>query len=81
MKTRTLFLSLLCLVLPMATAGQTAATGYAVTNFATGFPNSGSLGPVGLTFDASGNLFVGDFVTGVLYKFAQQEGLPPRPHR
>lgn len=75
MKIRTLFLSLLCLVLPMASAGQTAATGYAVTNFVTGLPNNGSVGPAGLAFDASGNLFVGDFITGVLYKFGPAGGV------
>jgi streptogramin lyase len=75
MKTRALFLSLLWLLLPMASAGQTAATGYAVTNFATGFPNDGSVGPAGLAFDASGNLFVGDFITGVLYKFGPTGGV------
>lgn len=76
MKTRALFLSLLGLLLPVASLGQTAAAGYAVTDFATGFPNGfGGIGPIGLAFDASGNLFVGDYFTGFLYKFGPAGGI------
>ncbi len=57
----------------------TAATGFAATNFATGFLttpfDSSSLGPIGLAFDASGNLFVGDPVNGFLYKFGPAGGV------
>ena len=64
-----------CMLLAVASIGQavagTAAPGYAVTDFATGFVNSGigGIGPIGLAFDASGNLFVGNYFTGFLYKF------------
>ena len=62
--TRTMmFVCLVGLITAMpAHAGQ-AAPGYAATDFATGFVNSGSfgIGPIGLAFDASGNLFVGDY--------------------
>src|SRR5262249_4169633 len=75
-KTRA-FLFVLCLLAPMVSSGQaTAASGYAVTSFATGFVNSGTngIGPIGLAFDASGNLFVGDYFTGFLYRFPPQGG-------
>jgi len=53
----------------------TAAPGFAVTTFASGFPNSSCVGPIGLAFDPNGNLLVGDFPTGVLYKFPPQGGV------
>src|SRR5262245_21780369 len=59
-------------------ASATAASGYAVSDFATGFVNSGvpnGLGPIGLAFDPSGNLFVGNYVTGFLYKFPPTGGV------
>ena len=77
MKTRTFLLSILCLLAPVVSLGQTAASGYAVSNFATGFANSGTngIGPIGLAFDANGNLFVGDYTTGFLYKFGPGGGV------
>jgi len=59
---------------PKISAQGTAAPGYAVTDFATDFPNSG-IGPIGLAFDATGNLFVGDYATGFLYKFGSGGGV------
>jgi hypothetical protein len=59
-----------------------AATGYKVTDFATEFPNSGlprGAGPIGLTFDASGDLFVMDYITGFLYKFGPAGGVASAP--
>ncbi len=53
----------------------TTAPGFAATNFATGFVNNGSIGPIGITFDASGNLFVGDIVNGFIYKFGPGGGV------
>jgi hypothetical protein len=58
---------------PTAIVGQ-AAAGYAVTDFATGFPNGGAIGPIGLAFDASRNLFVMDLANGILYKFGPAGG-------
>ncbi len=68
---------LACLLLPMASFGQaaTAAPGFAITNFATGFVNNGSIGPIGIALDASGNLFVGDFINGFVYKFGSAGGV------
>ena len=67
------------LVLSAASAGwafasATAAGGYAVTNFATGFANN-VFGPIGLAFDTSGNLFVIDKSNGFLYKFGPAGGV------
>ncbi len=53
-----------------------AASGFAVTNFATGFFASGyCCGPIGVAFDPSGNLFVMDAGNGFLYKFGSAGGL------
>jgi len=53
-----------------------AAAGYSVTNFATGFgTNGGIIGPIGLAFDSAGNLYVGDYVTGFIYKFGPGGGV------
>lgn len=52
-----------------------AAPGYSVTNFATGFANAGGLGPIGVAFDSAGNLYVGDYVTGFIYKFGPGGGV------
>ncbi len=51
------------------------ASGYAATDFATGFVNNGSIGPAGLAFDASGNPYVGDIVNGFIYKFGPGGGV------
>ena len=55
-------------------AQGTAAPGYAVTDFATGFTDFNGVGPLGLAFDASGNLFVGNWATWFLYKFGAAGG-------
>jgi hypothetical protein len=54
----------------------TVAPGYALTDFATGFNTAGGcVGPIGLAFDASGNLIVGDPANGLLYKFGPNGGV------
>src|SRR2546428_13591336 len=59
---------------------QVAASGFAVTDFATGFlsGNSGGCfpcGPLGLASDSSDNLFVMDPLTGFIYKFGPSGGV------
>lgn len=71
---------LICLVLAVSSFAQTivstAAPGYAATDFATGFAfGPGGVGPVGLAFDASGNLFVGNHFNGFVYKFGPGGGV------
>lgn len=58
-----------------AVGNAQAAAGYSVSSFATGFGTSGAIGPIGLAFDASGNLYVGDYATGLLYKFGHGGGV------
>src|SRR5207245_1088030 len=59
---------------PNTSAQVSAAPGYAVTDFATGFTSFGGVGPMGLAFDASGSLFVGDWSNSFLYKFGPAGG-------
>ncbi|HXJ71289.1 MAG TPA: hypothetical protein VNM37_00505, partial [Candidatus Dormibacteraeota bacterium] len=55
----------------------TAAPGYAVSTFASSFQLDcfTGVGPIGLAFDASGNLLVGDAQNNGLYKFGPQGGI------
>src|ERR1043166_1264355 len=68
-----------CLLLAGPRVGQAVAVdrvpGYAATDFATGFVNVGGIGPIGVAFDPSGNLFVGNYTTGFLYKFGPAGGV------
>jgi hypothetical protein len=63
------------LLMSLAVVGQafayTAASGYAVSDFATGFAN---VGPIGLAFDASRHLYVMQYPQGILYKFPTTGG-------
>jgi len=54
----------------------TAAPGYAVTTFASNFPVDCflNIGPIGLVFNASGNLLVGDRNNQNIYLFGPQGG-------
>ena len=80
--TMLLGLSMVPVAIHPAQATIAPAADYVVTNFATGFPSSTSLcnfngkgcGPIGLAFDASGNLFVTDINNGGLYKFPPAGG-------
>jgi DNA-binding beta-propeller fold protein YncE len=51
------------------------APGFAVTDFATGFPNTGAVGPVGVAFDSNNNLLAMDYANGVLYRFGPLGGV------
>ncbi|HWP53721.1 MAG TPA: Calx-beta domain-containing protein, partial [Pyrinomonadaceae bacterium] len=55
----------------------TAAPGWAVSTFASSFPHDcfTGIGPIGLTFDASGNLLVGAAQNNGIYKFGSQGGI------
>jgi len=62
------------LVLPLSSHAQ-VATGYSVSNFVTGFTaNVSGAGPIGLAFDSAGNLYVGEYASGFLYKFGKSGG-------
>jgi hypothetical protein len=65
------------LLMTLGLAGQafayTAASGYAVTDFATGFSDT-NIGPIGLAFDASNHLYVMKYPDGILYKFGTSGG-------
>jgi hypothetical protein len=51
------------------------ATGFVADNIFYGDVNFGCTGAAGLAFDSSGNLFVNDFPTGIIYKFPPGGGV------
>ncbi len=57
--------------MPASASGYTAADGYAISDYATGFPidKVGNWGPIGVAFDDSDNLYVSDNADGHLYRF------------
>ncbi|MHB8576272.1 MAG: Ig-like domain-containing protein, partial [Dehalococcoidia bacterium] len=59
---------------PCATGTPAAAAGYAFSIFASGFANGNCAGPIGVTFDPAGNLWVGNVFNGLLYKFGPAGG-------
>ena len=66
---------------PCSSAGRyglgTAAPGYAVSTFASNFPQTdcnNGVGPVGVAFDTGGNLLVSDWDNDLLYKFGPEGG-------
>jgi hypothetical protein len=70
-----LSLLLLGLGLNVASAASTPAPGWAVSQFATGFPDGGSIGPIGVTFDTAGNLLAANWGGDHnLYKFGPAGG-------
>ena len=59
----------------------TTASGFAATDFATGFVTfGGRVAPIGLAFDASGNLYAGTSQTVSSTSSALRVVSPPRPH-
>ncbi len=46
----------------------------AASTFATGFPNNGAVGPIGLAFDSAANFYVGDYIAGTVIKLAPGGG-------
>ena len=82
MTTRTALLAFLLLLLTMASFGQTAANGYAVTTMVTGFASqSYGVGPTGLALDTAGNIYVsecycvGSSPTQGIYRFSSVGGI------
>jgi streptogramin lyase len=59
------------LALPATAPAYHAAPGYQAGDYATGFPIAGCCGwgPIGVAFDASDNLYVGDAADGHIYRF------------
>jgi RHS repeat-associated protein len=57
------------------TTSQPTTTGFNAQPFATEFPESSGLGPIGLTFDRADNLLVTDPNNGQLYKFGPEGGV------
>ncbi|HEY1593531.1 MAG TPA: hypothetical protein VGF81_17165 [Solirubrobacteraceae bacterium] len=57
--------------LPAAAGAYSTTSGYAATDYATGFPESpvNDWGPIGVAFDTSDNLYVADTVDGNVYRF------------
>ncbi len=64
------------LAAPLSAQGAgTASPGFAVNDFATGFPTENRFGPMGLAFDSHGTLFAVDNTDGNLYKFPPTGGV------
>ncbi len=66
-------LSLIVLITSMIWAA-TAASGWSVSTFASGFINNTAYGPIGIASDGKGNIYVQDYVSGGLYKFGHAGG-------
>ncbi len=56
---------------------QAGSAGFVAQPFATEFPNENTEGPIGVTFDPAGNLYVGDVANSQLYKFGSPGGAAP----
>ncbi len=65
------------LELPAAAQVEESAPDFAVQPFATGFASSASpaIGPVGLAFDSTNTLYVGNYADGFLYRFDATGGV------
>jgi hypothetical protein len=59
---------------PAAEGAGFASPGFAVSDFATGFPTGGRFGPMGVAFDGHGKLFAVDNTDGNLYRFSSAGG-------
>src|SRR5271166_2317656 len=44
--------------------------GFTLSTFATGFPDSPGIGPIGIAFPSTGGVLVGDYANGGIYQFA-----------
>ena len=62
----------------LGVASPVAGSGFAVSNFATGFisPQANGLcfGPTGMAYDSSGNMYVATYFEGNIYKFGSSGG-------
>jgi sugar lactone lactonase YvrE len=70
---------LVTLVGALVAAGGASAidgvNGYQATPYATGFSTANNMGPIGLAFDGSGNLYASQFWWNQLYRFAPGGGV------
>jgi hypothetical protein len=70
---------LVALVAALVGAGGASAidgvNGYKATPYATGFSSANGIGPIGLAFDGSGNLYASQFWFNQVYKFAPGGGV------
>src|ERR1700704_1553731 len=66
---------LLALGASAAAAQGIASPGFAVSDFATGFPTFDRFGPMGVAFDSHGTLFAVDNTDGNLYRFSPAGGV------
>jgi hypothetical protein len=68
-----------CLLLALGASGAAASgiasPGFAVSDFATGFPTFDRFGPMGVAFDSHGTLFAVDNTDGNLYRFSPAGGV------
>jgi hypothetical protein len=65
------------LLLPASAGAYTAAPGYSASDYATGFPfdSKNHWGPIGVAFDHSDNLYVGDYTDRNVYRFQPGGGV------
>lgn len=64
---------------PIAEGAGTASPGFAVSDFATGFPTGNRFGPLGVAFDIHGTLFAIDNTDSNLYRFSSAGGVAAGP--
>lgn len=53
------------------------SAGFTLSTFASGLPNSGAVGPLGITFPTAGNVLVSEYASGVMYTFHDVDGQTP----
>ena len=59
-----------CALCPATASAATAVGPVAISDFATGFPTTGTVGPIGIAVDATNRVFATDAADGFLYRFS-----------